>query len=133
MGELDLTPCSCGRTLPKIKRLEGRRTDFLVTTSGRILHALAIIYVLREIPSVKEFQVVQEELDRVLIRLVPEPSFSDGDQKALIQRAELALGPGMRITVERTAEIPRLPSGKFRYVVSQVADAFLEDMANVKK
>jgi phenylacetate-CoA ligase len=129
MGELDPTPCSCGRGLPRLKRVEGRRTDFLVTPSGRIIHALAIIYVLREIASVKEFQVIQEELDHVLIRVVPEASFSEEDQKIVVQRAQLALGREVCVTLERTPEIPRLPSGKFRYVISNVADAYLDDLA----
>ena len=34
MGELDSSACPCGRTLPCLKRLEGRRIDFLVTRRG---------------------------------------------------------------------------------------------------
>ncbi len=81
MGELDEGACRCGRSLPLLKRVEGRRTDFLVTPSGRILHALAIIYVLREVAALKEFQVIQETVDRIRVIVVPEPGFSDQDRK----------------------------------------------------
>ncbi|MGH7415893.1 MAG: phenylacetate--CoA ligase family protein, partial [Candidatus Rokuibacteriota bacterium] len=39
VGSLDPTPCACGRALPKLRHLEGRTTDFLVTPSGRVIHA----------------------------------------------------------------------------------------------
>jgi phenylacetate-CoA ligase len=133
MGELDPAPCPCGRGSARLKRVEGRRTDFLVTPSGRIIHALAVIYVLREMAAIKQFQVIQEEIDRVLIRVVAEPSFSSEDQKMLVQKAQVALGRDIRISVERTDEISRLPSGKFRYVVSQVADAYLNTLSAESK
>ena len=126
LGELDDRPCPCGRSLPLLKRVEGRRTDFLVTPDGRVLHALSAIYVLRVMESVKEFQVVQEAIDRVRVQIVPEPTFSGRDRETIADELGKWFGKGVEVLVETTGSIARTPSGKFRYVISQVADAYLD-------
>ena len=128
IGELASGPCSCGRGLPWLKKVEGRQTDFLVAADGRILHALAIIYILREMTAVREFQVIQETFDRVVILLVAEDSFSKKDESSIVQKVRKLLGEEVEVVVDRTTEIPRPPSGKFRYVVSHVAEAYMEQM-----
>lgn len=126
IGQLDPANCTCGRNLPLLSYVEGRRTDFLVTPSGRVTHALAIIYPIREAPGVIEFQVVQETLQKIVIRLVTESSFTEDHCKMLIKKARLALGDDVEVEVERVPTIPRLPSGKFRYVISGVAEEVLD-------
>jgi phenylacetate-CoA ligase len=126
VGELDDGQCRCGRTLPILKRVEGRRTDFLITPSGRILHALSVIYVLREIDAVKEFQVTQEVVDHVRVDVVVEPAFSSRDRETIERRLRTLLGDEVEVTVQVTDRIERAPSGKYRYVISRVADSHLE-------
>jgi phenylacetate-CoA ligase len=125
VGQLDPSACTCGRGLPLLSYVEGRQTDFLVTPSGRVLHALAIIYPIRETPGVVEFQVVQPTVDEITIRVVTDQQFSDNACKTLIQKARLALGNEVSVELEKVSSIPRLPSGKFRYVVSAVAEKML--------
>lgn len=122
IGSLDDTPCSCGRGLPLLRAVEGRRTDFLVTPDGRIMHALAVIYVLRDAPGLREFQVVQESLSRVTVAVVPDVEFRQQNQDDTISRLRRLLGSGVEVDVRLVDSIPR-PSGKHRYVISQVADA----------
>ena len=121
VGELETESCSCGRGLPLLKKVEGRQTDFLVAADGRLLHALSIIYILREMDVVREFQVVQETRDRIVVRVVAEASFSKGDESSIVRKVRQLLGDNVDVIVDMVAEIPRLPSGKFRYVTSHVA------------
>lgn len=120
LGELDPSPCPCGRTLPCFKRLEGRRGDFLVTPAGRILHGQSIVHALRTLTTIEEFQIVQETVDRVVIHVVPASGFDDRDRRFLVDRARRLLGSHTTIVVELTSAIPRLASGKFRHVISNV-------------
>lgn len=125
IGALDASPCSCGRGLPLLRYVEGRRTDFLITPSGRVTHALAIIYPIREVPGIVEFQVVQESLQRVVLRLVTDPSFADSSCGALREKCRAALGGEVSVEIEKVEAIARLLSGKFRYVISEpAADLF---------
>jgi len=129
MGRLINEPCSCGRGLARLESVEGRRTDFLITPSGRVLHALAIIYPLRESPLVKQFQVVQETVDRIVLRIVPERELSTDEIQGLIKKARLAVGGGVEVVVDCVGAIPRLASGKYRYVISNVAEGYLQSLA----
>jgi phenylacetate-CoA ligase len=128
VGVLEPAPCTCGRGLPRLKSVEGRRTDFLITAGGRVMHALAVIYILREIPYVREFQVIQERLDRVTVKIVPGPGFSDADQAAVTSGIEHLFDHTVSVDVELADAIARPPSGKHRYVISDVADAYLETL-----
>jgi phenylacetate-CoA ligase len=126
IGALDPTPCPCGRSLPKLRGVEGRRTDFLVTPSGRVLHALSAIYVLRDSPSVREFRVVQDAPDHLLVEIVPSGAFGEAEQAALRAQFVLAFGSDLRVSFEAREEISRTAAGKFRYVESRIAPAVLE-------
>jgi phenylacetate-CoA ligase len=126
IGALDPTPCPCGRSLPKLRGVEGRRTDFLVTPSGRVLHALSAIYVLRDSPSVREFRVVQDAPDHLLVENVPSGAFGEAEQAALRAQFVPAFGSDLRVSFEAREEILRTAAGKFRYVESRIAPAVLE-------
>jgi phenylacetate-CoA ligase len=133
MGRLLDGTCACGRALPRLESVEGRRTDFLVTPSGRLLHALAIIYPLRENASIKQFQVIQEAIDRVVVRIVPEHPVSIDQRSELTQKLQAVLGIGVEITIDCVAEISSAASGKYRYVISKVAEEFIKDVAQPKE
>jgi phenylacetate-CoA ligase len=122
IGALDPAPCPCGRGLPRLARVEGRRTDFLVTPSGKLMHALAVIYVLREIPGLREFQVIQEALDHVRVRVVPAGDLSAAARASIVTGVGGLFEGRARIEVETTESVASA-SGKHRYVISRVADA----------
>ncbi len=117
---MDTATCACGRGLPMLKEIQGRATDFVVARDGTVMHGLALIYILRDLPQVAGFRIVQEALDLTRVQVVPGPGF-DADIVLRIQRGLAArLGEGVRIEVEQVNEIAPEKSGKYRYVVSKV-------------
>lgn len=126
IGALDPTPCPCGRSLPKLRSVEGRRTDFLITPSGRVLHALSAIYILRESPVVREFRVIQDAPDHLLVEVVPSRPFGEPERAALRAQFIPAFGSDLRVSFEARETIPQTAAGKFRYVESRIAPAVLE-------
>jgi phenylacetate-CoA ligase len=70
---LDDRRCTCGRGLPMLKEIQGRTTDFVVAADGTVMHGLALIYVLRDLPGLQSFKVVQHDLQRTTVMLVPGP------------------------------------------------------------
>lgn len=124
----EVAPCRCGRALPMLGRVEGRTTDFLVTPDGRVMHALAAIYVLREVPEVREFQILQDRLDRLRVSVVPEPQWTPAVTARIVLGLHRLLGDRVSIEVDLVVSIDRPPSGKHRYVISDVANAALEQL-----
>jgi phenylacetate-CoA ligase len=121
IGVLDNQPCACGRTLPLLKSIEGRSTDFLVAKNGTVMHGLSLIYLVRDLPGVRQFKIVQESLDLTRIQLVTDAHF-DLAQLAHIERGSKArLGEEVKVEVSLVNAIAAEKSGKYRYVVSRVA------------
>jgi len=120
VGVLGDERCACGRTLPVLRSVEGRTTDFVVAQDGTAMHGLALIYTLRDLPGVERFRIEQLSLDETRVQVVAGAGF-DAAAEARIQRDFKArLGAGVTVRIERVAEIPAEASGKFRYVVSRV-------------
>jgi len=126
IGSIDPSPCHCGRGLPKLRGVEGRRTDFLVTPTGRVVHAMSAVHILREIPTVREFRIVQEAIDHLVLHLAPRQSIGAAEETSLRAQFATVFGSEMRVKIVRRDSLPRTASGKFRYVESKVAKGVLE-------
>jgi len=120
VGVLDDRDCACGRGLPLLKEVQGRSTDFVVAADGTVMHGLALIYVIRDLPGVESFRIVQESLARTRVMLVPAPGFDASSERAIREGFRARLGSGVAVEIERVPEIPAERSGKFRYVLSRV-------------
>lgn len=120
IGVLDDKPCSCGRGLPVLKEIQGRSTDFLVAKNGTVMHGLALIYILRDLPQVRAFKIVQESLDLTRVFVVPEGKLESNVLDKIMQGFKARLGSEVEIDVQEVAEIPAEKSGKYRYVISKV-------------
>jgi phenylacetate-CoA ligase len=127
VGSLDDRQCECGRGLPLLRSVEGRRTDFLVTPDGRIMHALALIYVLREAPGLREFQVLQDRPEAVTVTVVAGEDFHQSILEDTLSRLRRILGPGVEVDIRLAESISR-PSGKHRYVISRAAEAHITSL-----
>ncbi|MES2739999.1 MAG: phenylacetate--CoA ligase family protein [Pseudomonadota bacterium] len=123
VGALDTAHCPCGRGLPLLKRIEGRSTDFLVAHDGTVMHGLALVYILRDLPQVRAFKIIQETLLLTRVLLVAAPLLDEATRRQIEQRFQARLGLAVAVTIEEVAQIPADASGKFRYVVSKVAPA----------
>jgi phenylacetate-CoA ligase len=120
-GVLAKEPCPCGRGLPVLDQILGRSTDFVVAADGTVLHGLALIYVVRDLPGIASFRIVQESRELTRVELVPGPGFDPAVKTAIRDGMRRRLGDGVEILVEEMAVLPRERSGKHRYVVSKVA------------
>ena len=123
VGMLDDQACTCGRTLPLLKEIQGRSTDFLVAADGTVMHGLALIYIVRDLPGVKQFKIEQESLGLTHIMLVTDAAFDPACIPGIVIGAKARLGQDVIIDVQLKDDIPPEKSGKYRYVVSKVASA----------
>ncbi|AZP14498.1 phenylacetate--CoA ligase family protein [Undibacterium parvum] len=121
IGVLSDAACSCGRGLPVLQEIQGRSTDFLVAHNGTVMHGLALIYILRDLPQVRAFKIIQESLDLTRVLVVLEEPLSAELSSQIILGFRARLGAAVEIQVEQVNEIPAEKSGKFRYVISKVA------------
>ncbi|WP_460528612.1 phenylacetate--CoA ligase family protein [Chitinimonas naiadis] len=117
---LDDRPCSCGRGLPLLREIQGRSTDFVTAADGTVMHGLALVYIIRDLPGVESFKVIQENLSRTRVQLVAGNAFDPACIATIIAGFKRRLGESVEIEVESVAAIAPEKSGKFRYIVSHV-------------
>ncbi|HEU4437620.1 MAG TPA: phenylacetate--CoA ligase family protein [Methylomirabilota bacterium] len=121
MVRLSTRVCREGRGLHVIEEVAGRRTDFVVRPDGTIMHALAVIYVLRAVPGIRQFKCVQHAADFMEVLVVADPvAWSADSEGAIIAGLRQRLGPDLRLALRMVDDIPPEASGKHRYVVSHV-------------
>jgi phenylacetate-CoA ligase len=125
IASLDPKPCPCGRGLPLLRDISGRTTDFVVARDGTVMHGLALIYAVRDLPGVEQFRITQHDLDRTEIQLVTTSAFSPECERKLVSDFKSRLGRSVTIEVRKVDRIAPERSGKYRYVVSQVPVANL--------
>lgn len=121
VGVLSDDACPCGRGLPILREIQGRSTDFVIGADGTVMHGLSLIYVLRDIPGVALFKIVQETRELTTVFVVPGPAFRTDDVAVIEQGLKRRLGATVAIEVKLVEAIPAEASGKFRYVISRVA------------
>lgn len=115
--------CACGRdTLPVLSELVGRQEDLVIGPGGRELVRFHGLFI--DLAGVAEGQVVQEAMDKFVVKIVPTPSHSRNDAEVIRSRMIARLGPDISLEVREVESIPRGPNGKFRAVISKVQRTF---------
>jgi len=120
MVRLSNDSCRDGRGLHVLSEVVGRTTDFVVRSDGTVMHALAVIYVLRAVGGIAEFKFVQHTLDDAEVLVVPTADWGEHSSAEILKGLKARLGKSSRITVRLVDEIAPEKSGKYRYVVSHV-------------
>src|SRR6266404_4467659 len=93
-----MSPQNCidGRGLRALSEVVGRTTDFVIRPDGVIMHALAVIYVLRAVEGIAEFKLVQHALRDVEVLLVPDGRWSNACHTQVIAGLAARLGTEVR-------------------------------------
>jgi phenylacetate-CoA ligase len=113
---LDLTPCACGRSTPRLRSLEGRVQDFLIATNGQwIGPGTVAIDLTAGQDAIIDHRVVQQTPGQVKVSIVPSPEFGPKDRQRIPDVIRRHLGE-VAVEVELVEEIPREASGKRRRI-----------------
>jgi len=123
-------PCSCGKPLPLLARLEGRMADTVVLPDGQTVHPYSLTLALEDVPHLNKFQIRQERPDHVRVLLVKDRtkeaqgvSFApDGKLgRSILDRFSTILKDQVSVELETAEDIPKKPGHrKYATVVSQV-------------
>jgi phenylacetate-CoA ligase len=112
--------CSCGRGLPILKEVIGRRSDMIDTPDGRHLTGLVFPHLIKDFPAVQRFLVIQDEPDHVELRVATTQDWSEADRNRLDRSVRELLGPAMRLDLVRVDDIPPTAAGKHAVVINRV-------------
>lgn len=112
--------CSCGRGLPLIASVQGRVSDFLIGSGGRRIHGEFFSHIFWETPWVKQFQVVQDSLEEIVVKIVPDGEPPEVELAEIQKLAQEQAGPECRVRLELVNEIPVGPMGKRKFIICNI-------------
>jgi len=121
-GRLGSAACDCGLPTPVLEELSGRSNDFVVGKDGKLIHSLAPIYVLREIPKVAQFKIVQQSDGSLDIDLVCREPLTQKEIAALTEDLQRVFGYELPVRYRFADAITPERSGKYRWVVSHALE-----------
>jgi phenylacetate-CoA ligase len=132
VSALITAPCGCGRPLPRMASVTTKAEDIVVTPEGRFISSSTLTHPFKPMVRIETSQIVQEVPGRVVVKIVRRPGYTDADTRTLVSGLAERLGPSVAIDIEFVEDIPRGPSGKFRWVISKVPLRFSgSDQANL--
>ncbi len=113
--------CPCGSPHPTLARIDGRTIDYIELPDGRSIHPYRILGpTIRAAPWVRQYQLIQETPDRIVLRLAPRNAMKDDERRRLVETVVPVLGPGVRFRIDIVSRIDGGAGGKSRPIVSLV-------------
>jgi phenylacetate-CoA ligase len=124
LAELDpgeFSVCPCGRSLPLLRRVIGRDTDIVRTASGKSLIVHFFTGIFEHVPQIRQFKVVQKDLDGISIYYIPGTDFVPEVLDRIEKQIRGHLNENFPIEWIETSKIEPTKSGK-----PQIIQSFLE-------
>jgi phenylacetate-CoA ligase len=116
--------CPCGRPFPLIAEIVGRSNDMLVTPSGQLVHGAFFNHLFFGVPDVQQFQIHQQSRTEIKVLIASSRLLSGEMLDSIRAKIENHMGEGIQIRITQVDRIVPGPSGKHRYIISDVGPSF---------
>ena len=115
--------CPCGRGLPVLTRILGRKQNMLIMPSGEErwpLLSSSNIAALLSLAPIRQYQFVQRTLDAIELRLAVARDLTPDQEEAVTRWVQEKFGHPFAVAIRYYDEIPPAPSGKFEDFLSLI-------------
>lgn len=110
--------CSCGRSLPVVRSIEGRSEDIIVTPDGRMVGRLDAAF--KYSSGIELSQILQDDPQSITVKIVRGENYNSRDVDRLEIELRKRLGYKIKINYNFVDNIERTSLGKLRFVISSV-------------
>jgi len=122
-GDLGLFPeqyndCPCGKTLPILESLEGRKASFLSLPGGGSVGSAALSTAFHA-EYILESQLIQDSLSEIILKIVVSEKFNDNDKNYLLSELEKRIYP-LKINCEFVDSINPEKGGKKPWIINHL-------------
>ncbi|MBR1369941.1 capsular biosynthesis protein [Methanocalculus chunghsingensis] len=112
--------CNCGRGLKLLDEVIGRSVDVLVTPEGKSVHGWFFLYIFWEhCEGIKEYQVIQKSAEEILIKLIIDEKFNEGQLETIKQIIQ-SKSAAWDVRYDFVDEIERTEAGKYKFIVNEL-------------
>lgn len=120
LGIISKRKCTCGRGFPLLESVEGRKLDVIRTKDGKQLPGEFFPHMMKDVIGIARFQVVQDSIDRIIVKIVKNEKFDNTASEYITQEIEKVLGKSVEIDYQYVANIPLTKTGKQRVTISNL-------------
>jgi phenylacetate-CoA ligase len=124
VGLLSEKETVCGRSFPLLERIQGRVDDYITLRSGRRISPHPFYHCLDPIPGIRKWQIIQQSLDEIQVRIESDADFSANSQSSIRDNLLDLVQNELEIKISILDSIDIDPSRKFRSVSSNVHRGF---------
>ncbi len=103
-----------------IKEVHGRILNILKNRKGDIFSPYTIILLLWNFKGIVQFQLIQEDLDNIVLKLVHNFENKKNVFEQIENELKQRFGQQTNIRIEEVSEIPAEKTGKRKYIISKV-------------
>ncbi len=116
------TTCPCGRGLPTLKRILGRKRNQITLPGGEQGWPESIKIHWQEFKITEPIQVIQKTTEHLQINIVAEKPLTQSKEKKLKKTIQKTLGHPFECNFVYLNEIPYMANGKFEPFISELID-----------
>jgi len=106
-----------------LRKVVGRTVDLIPLAGGGYVHGVALAHVIDpHLSHVVKYQIHQTALDRFVVRLVVRRELPAEQRERIVRDLRGLVGQQAQVEMQFPPQIDPAPSGKFRWVLSDVSD-----------
>lgn len=122
MWELSNDTCECGCCFPVVKRIEGRKVDYLLSKQYGKVSLSHLADVIKGLPnSIVNMQFIQREISKIEVKIIVDKNnFTQEDQEKIKQELIYRFGTDMQFDIQVVDEIPKEKSGKYSLIKNEI-------------
>jgi len=106
---------------PLLERVIGRDTDLVKTPEGNTLIVHTFTGIFEFFPEIKQFKVVQHELEQIIIEYIPSDTFTIGVLSKIRNEIHKKAKTDLKIEFQKVQQISSTKSGKPQIIESSIA------------
>ncbi len=125
--------CPCGRGYSTMGEIRGRDTDVVITRAGQRFIVHFFTGILEHFKEIDSYQVVQESLDTIVLRVIPTGRPTTDTAKNIADKLKAMGASELNIEVMFVDKIPLTPGGKRKFIISRINNSSAPDsMSNMQ-
>jgi phenylacetate-CoA ligase len=119
ISSLSSRKCPCGRGLKLLENVDGRIWDVIIGINGNRI--IGSFWLVKNIDGIEQFQILQEEFGKIIIKLIINKLFTDIEKQKLFNRIYETCGQNMNVDIQFVDKIPLTEYGKRRFIISKIS------------
>jgi len=121
VGVCTSQPCTCGRQYPLLASIEGKVQDFVLSKTNRLIPLNGMHHLIaRSTEKVKEYQLYQDNIGAITVRIVRAEGFSKEDEQRISDGFSKRFGDDIAVSLEYVESIPRTVRGKHLFLIQKL-------------